>query len=403
MTPSLAKKILFGFVSLVLAVGALFYSEQRAIIQYPNIIHSWIPTFLHVVLLSVLTVGIGGYSQNTRAFVPIFWVAVNIAVEVAQKFGIQPFFGTFDVKDLIGACAGGFVAFAIIPYLKVEPIRRLSSIVTIIFGLTILTATSPEREDVPVRNNLSKPRLFIKHEPKYLSYNDLRSSFEKTKPRSITVKGKGVTIGSLLYQSEPSQGIHVIDRTRPEAPKPLHFLVLPGNTMVLEKDGVLFADSFIDLVIINVQTSEPELTDRIENTFRWNAYQAFENDLKRNEILFSSEDIEPSKGVIIGARDKEPQQLNEDEVRHDYVRRGFAVWNNYLYVVSPEGFKVYDVTTPQSPIEVNAIGASGQILEMKAKNNTLYVKLDDDLTSEYDLTDPSAPSFIRSEIRKRDE
>ena len=69
---------------------------------------------------------------------------------------------------------------------------------------------------------------------------------------------------------------------------------IPGNIDMAVKDDVLYADSFIDLVAIDISNiNAPREVHRVEDVFPYNAYQAIGED-----VWLSSVDQE--KGVVVG-------------------------------------------------------------------------------------------------------
>jgi hypothetical protein len=298
---------------LTLGVATIFYNELRDVVQYPNLVHWNIPTFLHVLIFSLLTAGISGQRRGSRCFIPTLWVVLNITVEVLQRLAVPPFFGTFDWFDILAAVLGGVIAFTVLPLTTSRRFRVGSFVTVTAFGVSILTATSEAKKykNAPTHSRQQEPTVIgegvpffptydYNHEPIYMTYEDLRQSFAVEKPRPLEVAGKMLVIGTNLYVSEPNSGVHVFDNTDPTVPKAVHFLVIPGNVDLAAKDGVVYADSFVDLVAIDFSGDEPKEIDRVEGTFVWNPYQA----LKDSNIRFLPEFLDEERGVIVGSKPK---------------------------------------------------------------------------------------------------
>ena len=89
-------------------------------------------------------------------------------------------------------------------------------------------------------------------EPVYLSWKDLRASIKCEAPKEILVRGKIGIRGNYLFINEPNKGIHIFDNHDPAAPKAIAFVKIPGNLDLAIKGDVLFVDSFVDLVAIDI-------------------------------------------------------------------------------------------------------------------------------------------------------
>ena len=72
----------------------------------------------------------------------------------------------------------------------------------------------------------------------------------------------------LLFMSEENHGIHILDNANPQNPQNLNFLAIPGNKDLIVKDDQLFADSYYDLLVIDIANPlQPQLIARNELVF----------------------------------------------------------------------------------------------------------------------------------------
>ena len=136
------------------------------------------------------------------------------------------------------------------------------------------------------------------HEPEYMSWKDLRAAIKSEPSKSIGKRGKIGLRGHLLFINEPNLGIHVFDHTDPAKPKPVAFLKIPGNVDLAVKGDVLFADSFVDLVALDI-SALPEVKElnRQVDVFPYDAYQTAEDG------VWHSGEIDKTKGVVIRWKD----------------------------------------------------------------------------------------------------
>ena len=88
--------------------------------------------------------------------------------------------------------------------------------------------------------------------PVYLTLDELRSSVKSEAPKNIEETGKIYLYGKYIFLNEPGKGIHVIDNTSPSSPKKIAFINIPGNVDMAVKGNIMYADSFIDLVALDI-------------------------------------------------------------------------------------------------------------------------------------------------------
>lgn len=137
---------------------------------------------------------------------------------------------------------------------------------------------------------------YTTHTPEYLSWKDLRSSVKSEAAKAIGKRGKIYIRGTRLFINEPNKGIHVFDNRDPAAPKAIAFIKIPGNLDLAVRGETLFADSFVDLVAIDV-SALPDIKEinRQVDVFPYDVNQSAEG-----EIYYSATEIDRSKGVVIG-------------------------------------------------------------------------------------------------------
>ena len=136
------------------------------------------------------------------------------------------------------------------------------------------------------------------HEPIYISYDKLRSNYPVVKePREIAKAGKIYVYGNTLLVNEKNKGIHIIDNSNKQSPRNLHFIEIPGNIDIAVKDDILYADSFTDLVIIDIHDlNNIKTLSRKNDMFPYDMYQALLDEDKQKDRCHPEKD----RGVVIG-------------------------------------------------------------------------------------------------------
>jgi len=150
--------------------------------------------------------------------------------------------------------------------------------------------------------------------PVYMSFTEFRNSFNKSEAIEISQPGKIYFKDDYLFVNEVGKGIHVIDNSDPVNPEKIAFYEIMGNVDMAIKGNILFVDSYIDLVAIDItDINNPVEAGRLENIFpevvpegdKWYPYAM----------------VDKSKGVII---DWEVKTVTEE-------REPGSVWGGWIY------------------------------------------------------------------------
>ncbi|MDD2277905.1 MAG: hypothetical protein PHD06_09650 [Bacteroidales bacterium] len=129
--------------------------------------------------------------------------------------------------------------------------------------------------------------------PIYMSFEDFRTSFKKSETEEISQPGKMYFKDGYLFINEVGKGIHVINNTDPSNPQKIAFYEIMGNVDMAIRNNILFADSYIDLLAIDItDVNNPVEINRIENVFP--------EIVPEGDIWFPYAMVDRSKGVIVG-------------------------------------------------------------------------------------------------------
>ena len=116
--------------------------------------------------------------------------------------------------------------------------------------------------------------VFTANSPIYLSYEDLRSAIKKSDQRDLVNTGKIYFKDGYIFVNEELKGIHIIDNRNPQNPDNIGFIEIPGNVDIAIKDDILYADSYIDLVAIDISDiNNPVEVHRVEEVFPYTTSQ----------------------------------------------------------------------------------------------------------------------------------
>lgn len=150
-----------------------------------------------------------------------------------------------------------------------------------------------------------KEVTFTANVPVYMSYEDLRNSIEVQEPTAVEDPAKVYLYGDYVFVSERDKGVHIFRDIRTAQPTPMAFINIPGNRDIAIKDDVLYADSYIDLVAVDISDiNNPMVVDRESDALPYR-FPSFDEQ-------YHIYDVQEDKGVVVGWEIKEIKTRCED-------------------------------------------------------------------------------------------
>lgn len=160
--------------------------------------------------------------------------------------------------------------------------------------------------------------VFTANSPLYMSYEDLRASVKTTGARELENPGKIYFKDGYIFINEEMKGIHIIDNRNPRSPQNLRFIEIPGNVDLAIKNNVLYADSYIDMVAIDISDkANPTEINRVKDVFPYMTPTPENEDYRLASV-------DKDKGVVIGWEIKKIRQELEYHYYPTYFRFGYA-------------------------------------------------------------------------------
>jgi len=131
----------------------------------------------------------------------------------------------------------------------------------------------------------------------YLTFEEFRAKGVEILPsQEIDKAGKIYVYGDTLLVSEANRGVHVIDNSDKKNPNPKAFLKVAGNLDMAVKDGYLYLDSYMDLVVIDIHDLENiKEVNRTIDIFTYDPYQSVNDE----SYFYGQCNFDTSKGVIV--------------------------------------------------------------------------------------------------------
>ena len=258
-------------------------------------------------------------------------------------------------------------------------------------------------------------QTYLANVPVYLSWDELRSSFEVDAPASMEKPGKILFYGSHMFINEYQKGVHVADLSDPSNPRLVAFIEIPGNVDMAIRNDLLYAESYTDLLVIDISDPEqPELSTRIEDLFEYI--------LPSYDYNYPVDEIDQDKGVVTSFELKKvtheiynnpyPWPIFYDyALESSFADKGsaggngntygvggsmarFIAYDDYLYALeSTWKLKSISLADPANPVVEKEVYLGGSVETVFIADGYLYVGTTGGMHI-LSLANPASPSQI---------
>ncbi len=259
-------------------------------------------------------------------------------------------------------------------------------------------------------------RTYMANVPVVMGFDEFRSAVEKRAPQSLVHPGKIYFKDNFIFVNEFEQGIHVIDNSNPASPVILNFINIPGNVDMSIKGNILYADSYIDLVAIDITDPlNPVEVDRIENAFP-NVLPILE------DFSYPVYGLDFNKGVVVGWETREVTEVIEKENSSGFGRvvydnlgvptvggsevrfnqstvgiggsmAGFTISDNYLYAIHNNSLKMFNISATPGITTGEELFMNAMVETLFPYENKLFMGTQTGMLI-YDISNPASPSYI---------
>lgn len=104
--------------------------------------------------------------------------------------------------------------------------------------------------------------------PIYMSVEEFEAALGVEAPRELKQTGKIYSYKQYIFMNETYKGVHIIDNSDPTEPAIVGFINIPGNIDIAIKNDILYADSAIDLIAMDISNPlEAYTAKRINSIF----------------------------------------------------------------------------------------------------------------------------------------
>ena len=199
---------------------------------------------------------------------------------------------------------------------------------------------------------------FTANAPVYLSYTELRSAVKMTTAREMNNPGKIYFKDNFIFINEKMKGVHVFDVSDPKNPQNKGFIEIPGNVDIAIKDNILYADSYVDLVSIDVSSfSAIKEVGRVQKVFPYT--------LPVYDTKYPVAQLDETKGVVT--------EWEVKSVRQELEQRYYPVYYNYDAIKMDSGFFTNSGISSSSGSTGTTYGVGGSMARFGLYKNLLYI------------------------------
>jgi len=250
--------------------------------------------------------------------------------------------------------------------------------------------------------------------PVYLSYKDLRTAVTEVQNVDLKNPGKIYFKDNYIFIVEELEGIHVFDNTNPASPVKKAFVKLPGVVDISISGYIMYADSYVDLVVLDVQN-----IDNIHEVGRINDILPYT--VPQAKTDFPTAFIDKDKGVVISWELKTIKEKidNSPNPYPIYYTGGFALMDktnsfsafsgvsgsgvgiggsmarfgikgSILYVVDQSTLKVFDITNKTVPVKINDFYPGWNVETMFLRGDEMFLGTTTGMAI-FDISSPATP------------
>lgn len=219
----------------------------------------------------------------------------------------------------------------------------------------------------------TETRKYKRYTSVTLSQIDIRQSVRTEAARELINPGKIYSKGNYLFINELKEGLHVVDNSNPAAPKIISFIKIPGNGDMAVRGNVLYADSYSDLVALDISNplaikevgreNDVFTTGQFEGA--WWGINSLTGTINDQKVDIVTETVKTDcenggngswwGGVAFAALDSRalqssaPSSANPNSQGQAGSMARFALYSNYLYTVGQNEMQLFDIRTPEKP------------------------------------------------------
>jgi hypothetical protein len=277
-----------------------------------------------------------------------------------------------------------------------------------------------------VRDDLQKESYLVATPIKADLFAFKEEAVEVTDAAPIMESGKIYAYKDYIFVNDVNRGFHVLDNSNPENPQSIAFIKLEGNYDISIKDDRLYADSYGDLVILDISDiAHIKKAKRIENAIYQEFWCTVGFDVDWPEAdLYDYSDFDASNEAIVGWEVKS-ERLSDKELEERFgyneavlesasttandsfstTGQGgsfarFKIVGDYLYAVEWASISVFDISDLDAPKVLEDVYTNGVVETIFNQGDILFIGGTQGMYI-YDISSPDKPTFVSEFVHGR--
>lgn len=277
-----------------------------------------------------------------------------------------------------------------------------------------------------IQDKCEQSVTYITLVPEYISYEDFRSQpIASEAARELKAPGKMYFYNNFIFISELNEGIHIVDNSNPTNPQRVSFINVPGNRDIAVKGNMLYADSYVDLVIIDI--SDPQAVNQVgreQDVFPYdNWHNGFVGDpalgIVRNwneeEVtemvgcdvsfpsrggVFFANDVLASSALDFGTPGAEGNFTNAANPGLGGSLARFAIVGTNLYAVTNQELINFGLANPANPAMNGRFNVGFGIETIFPHQDHLFIGSESGMFI-YNISNPENPEYVSEFVHAR--
>lgn len=270
------------------------------------------------------------------------------------------------------------------------------NIYILLLTLVVFASSCSEKEDVEYYN-LATPVL--------QSLDEVRKSIEVLPPKEISESGKIYSYKDYVFVNDKNKGVHIINNVNSKAPVKIAYIRIPGNVDISVKGDILYANSFVDLLVFDISNiTNIKKINIVEDIFPYYIQ------IPEGADAVNWEQVNYGRTFPIDweiTREKRPVDQYGGDVLFNEVALAdttgsagtggslarFKIVGEHLYVVDSHYLNIFNIENLATPVKLESVYAGFDIETIFNRKNHLFLGSMSGMYI-YDIQDPGLPTFV---------
>jgi hypothetical protein len=225
--------------------------------------------------------------------------------------------------------------------------------------------------------------------------------------------GKIYSFGNYIFINEIDKGIHIINNSNPTQPQNIAFIPIPGNVDMAVKNNILYADSYLDMVVLDISNPQNvQLVKRLDNVFAHRYYyynptgtefvKEWKEEWKTEKIQADCQGVAPQRvwwgDIFIRGEGNAFTVMDGKSAPNAPQGKGgslarFAIHQDYLYTIGDWQMELFGISSPANPSIQDTIQIGGGIETIFPYQDKLFIGSRTGMYI-YDNTNPAQPTYL---------